>query len=161
MRLIGSFPDGIGYGNVSIRTGSDQFIISGTATGNKKELTETDYSFVTRYNIEKNEVECTGLSKASAESLSHAAVYLGDPEIQSVIHIHNLVLWERYLDVLPTTPQTAEYGTPELAFAILKLFEKKEVSTSQVIIMGGHKEGIITFGKSVEGAGLNMLKLLE
>ena len=76
---------------------------------------------VDRYDFLKNEIHCTGKIRASAESLTHAAVYEARPEAMAVIHIHNLDLWEKYKGIMPTSPYTAEYGTPEIALAIKSL----------------------------------------
>jgi len=114
LSLIGAYPNGIGFGNVSIRTIGNEFIISGSATGNIKQLFKKDYSLVKDYNIKKNIIYCEGLTKASSESLSHAAVYESNPEIKAVIHIHNLGMWNKYKNNLPTTNEKAEFGTQKL-----------------------------------------------
>ena len=45
--LIGAYPDGIGYGNISVRVPeSDQFYISGTSTGGIPELDVIHYPLV-------------------------------------------------------------------------------------------------------------------
>jgi len=75
------------------------------------------------------------------------------------VHIHNLQLWEKYLDVLPTTSKEVEYGTPEMAFEIGKIMSLPETLDKKVFVMGGHKEGLISFGKTVEEAALIILSL--
>lgn len=158
--LIGAYPDGIGYGNISIRVPqTDQFYISGTATGGIPELDQLHYPLVERCNPLLNAIWCRGLIKASAESMSHGAIYAASTEVGAVVHIHNLELWEKYLDVLPTTDRTVEYGTPEMAFEISKIMTLPETRDKKVFVMGGHKEGIIAFGKTVEEATLTILAL--
>ena len=71
---IGVYDNGIGFGNISIRYHDRPFIISGTATGALKVLNENHYVLVNDYNLQLNSVTCTGLIKASSESLSHAAI---------------------------------------------------------------------------------------
>jgi len=158
--LIGAYPDGIGYGNISIRVpNTDQFYISGTATGGIPELDQLHYPLVERCNPLLNAIWCRGLIRASAESMSHAAIYAASTEVGAVVHIHNLQLWEKYLDVLPTTDKTVEYGTPEMANEISKIMTLPETRDKKVFVMGGHKEGIIAFGKTVEEASLTILAL--
>jgi ribulose-5-phosphate 4-epimerase/fuculose-1-phosphate aldolase len=143
--LIGAYPDGIGFGNLSIRNSSNSFIISGSATGNLTLLLKEHYSLVTDYNIIKNRVSCIGLSKASSESMSHAIIYDSNPKVNAVIHIHHKDMWDCYFEKLPTTRKRAKFGTPEIAMEIKNLADK----SSGIIIMGGHPEGIITYGKSL------------
>ncbi len=143
--LIGAYPDEIGFGNLSIRSNKNDFIISGSATGNFKTLLKEHYSLVTNYDIVNNSVSCIGLSKASSESLSHAVIYDSNPKVNAVIHVHNKDMWDCYLEKLPSTRIKAKFGTPEIALEIKKLADK----SSGIIIMGGHPEGIITYGKSL------------
>jgi L-ribulose-5-phosphate 4-epimerase len=158
--LIGSYPDGIGYGNLSVRLpDSDQFYISGTSTGGIPELAEMHYSLVERCDPALNVIWCRGLIKASAESMSHAAIYQSNPEIGAVVHIHNLHLWQKYVEVLPTTDQKVEYGTPEMAWEIGRIMTLPATLKNKIFVMGGHKEGIIAFGRSVEEAALMILEL--
>jgi ribulose-5-phosphate 4-epimerase/fuculose-1-phosphate aldolase len=143
--LIGAYPNGIGFGNISIRNNKNDFIISGSATGNFRDLSKKHYSLVKDYNIHKNSVLCEGLNKVSSESLTHAAIYETNLDVNAVIHIHHETMWSRYLDDLPTTDKKAEFGTPEIAMEIKKLANHN----SGIIIMGGHREGIIAYGKSL------------
>ena len=157
-KLIGANPDGIGYGNISIRNGKSTFIITGTATGIKTALSIEDYVLITGYNLSKNQVICTGEKRASAETMSHAAVYEGNSGIEAIIHIHHLGLWEKLRDKLPTTSYEVEYGTPQMAYEIIRLFRETDVFYSKIFVMGGHKEGIISFGKNLNEAGDVILK---
>jgi len=157
--LIGCYPGDIGYGNISIRSGAG-FIITGSATGCREKLTKDDYTMVDCYDFLSNEIHCTGKIRASAESLTHAAVYEARPETMAVIHIHNPDLWERYKGVMPTSPDTAEYGTPEIAMAIRNLCLNDNIKSNQVIIMGGHTEGIIAFGNDLDDAGNKVLGII-
>ena len=157
--LIGCYPGDIGFGNISIRSGSG-FIITGSATGCRERLTKDDYTRIDHYDFRKNEIHCTGRIKASSESLTHAAVYEARPGTMAVIHIHSLVLWEKYKGIMPTSPDTAEYGTSEIALAVRNLCLNNNIKGDEVIIMGGHKEGIIAFGNDLEAAGSKILGML-
>lgn len=159
-RLIGIYPDGIGYGNISVRiSGSDTFCISGTATGGLPELTRNHYAIVERCDPDRNTVWCSGAINASAESMSHSAIYSSNPEIDAVVHIHNRLLWEKYLGVLPTTSPEVEYGTPAMAAEITRILSQPATLQKRVIIMGGHEEGIIAFGNTMEEAAKSILML--
>jgi L-ribulose-5-phosphate 4-epimerase len=157
--LIGCYPGNIGYGNISIRSGSG-FIITGSATGCSENLLKDHYVRVDHYDFLTNEIHCSGKIKASAESLTHAAVYEARPEVMAVIHIHNLDLWDKYKGLMPTSPENAEYGTPEIALAVRSLCLNDKITGNEVIIMGGHKEGIIAFGSDLDVAGNKVLAIL-
>lgn len=148
--LIGAYPNKIGYGNISIK--NKDVIITGSATGNYKKLDNKHYSRITRYNLKKNELFCSGSIKASSESLTHEALYECSKEIKAVIHVHNLKMWSKYLDKLPTTSKDATYGTPEIAKEIKRLYQESEFKKKKIAVMGGHKEGIIVFGKDLKEA---------
>ncbi|MEI6139325.1 MAG: class II aldolase/adducin family protein [Mariniphaga sp.] len=158
--LIGAYHDGIGYGNISARVPQrDRFYISGTATGGIPELDHFHYPLVERCDTAFNALWCRGLIKASSESMSHAAIYSAIPEVGAVVHIHSRKLWDKYVDALPTTDRNVQYGTPEMASEIGRLMTHSNTLEKKVIVMGGHDEGIISFGKTVEEAALAVLNL--
>lgn len=158
--LIGAYPDGTGYGNISVRVPqSNQFYISGTSTGGIPELSQIHYALVERCDPAQNALWCRGLIKASAESMSHAAIYSASSEVGAVVHIHDRKLWEKYLDILPSTDKKVEYGTPEMSYEILRIMTDPRTMDKRVFVMGGHEEGIISFGKTVEEAALTILAL--
>jgi hypothetical protein len=158
--LIGAYPSGIGYGNISIRIPqTNQFYISGTATGGIPELDQIHYPLVEACDPAQNTIWCRGLIKASAESMSHSAIYLANNEVGAVVHIHDLNIWEKYLDKLTTTSKEVEYGTPEMAFEISRIMTLPETLNNRIFVMGGHREGIISFGRTVEEAAQAILAL--
>ncbi|MDP3433617.1 MAG: class II aldolase/adducin family protein [Bacteroidota bacterium] len=155
--LIGMYPDGIGFGNISVKSGqSASFIITGSATGQFEKLDQSHYAMVTEYDFEKNSIYCSGMTKASAESLTHASIYQSLPEVGSVVHVHNLWLWEKLLNDYPTTSAEIEYGTPEMAYAVGKL--ASEIN-EKIIVMGGHREGILAFGSNLTEATTEIIKI--
>ena len=151
--LIGMYSNGIGYGNLSTRNHSDTFYVSGSATGGKNTLKEEDYSIVNDWDIKTNTLQCAGRTKASSESLSHAASYEANAQIKAVIHIHSAALWAKYKGVLPTSSDKAAYGTPEIAIEIKNLVRSSADKTTGIIIMGGHEEGILSYAESLQEAG--------
>lgn len=159
--LIGAYANGIGFGNISIRNHGRSFIVSGSATGGLTTLSAGHYAVVNDYNLEQNSITCTGPVKASSESLSHAAIYECMQQANAVIHIHSLSAWERLLLKVPATGEHVSYGTPEMANEIKRLFKETDVMDEKIIVMGGHKEGIITFGKTLAEAGAVLLNNLN
>lgn len=152
--LIGAYNNGIGYGNISHRFDiKDQFIISGSGTGNLNTLEKDHYSLVTNIDIAKNTLDCTGPILASSESMSHGVIYEECSDLRGVIHVHHKELWQKLLDKVPTTSETAEYGTPEMAYEIQRLFRETDLMEKKILVMKGHEEGIFTFGESLEEAG--------
>ena len=159
--LIGVYDNGIGFGNISIRIGDlEQFIITGSATGSVKSLDGRHYTRVVDFDLGKNSLTCEGPIKASSESLTHAAIYRIDSKINAVIHIHNLDLWKRLIGRVPTTSGGVEYGTPEMAREVVRLFRETDVRNKRILVMGGHREGIVSFGSDLNEAGEIILSFL-
>lgn len=153
MDLIGAYENGVGFGNLSMRSGNNnQFVITASATGDIPELEPGHYVRVSSVNIDDNAVMCSGPLKASSESLSHAAIYMSDPGTNAVVHVHDVELWEELKDKVPTTSPDMEYGTPGLAREIQRLFRESDVFEQRIIIMGGDRSGIITFGHDMDEA---------
>ncbi len=74
-QLIGAYPDGVGYGNISMRPENSAFLITGIATGNIEQLTSKHYTRVTSFDVTSNAITCQEPIKASSESLTHAIIY--------------------------------------------------------------------------------------
>ncbi len=160
--LIGAHEDGVGFGNVSARVGgSDEFIITGTATGNLKTLDGRHYAKVTDFDIDKNRLTCVGPVQASSEALSHAAVYLSCADVNAVVHVHCLSLWRKLIGKVPTTSHDALFGTPAMAREIMRLFREGGAQKKGVIVMGGHREGLLFFGKDLDEAEKVVLDYLD
>ncbi|HEY2341482.1 MAG TPA: class II aldolase/adducin family protein [Chthoniobacteraceae bacterium] len=150
MGLIGVYPNGIGYGNVSLRPANDlRFFIAGSATGEIAETGPEHYAKVVDFDFERNWVRCGGPIQASSEAMTHAAIYVADPEARAVLHVHDAALWYRLLDLVPTTSRDAPYGTPAMAREIGRLFRETDVRERRIIAMAGHEDGIVTFGPTI------------
>ena len=155
--LIGSYDNGIGFGNISIRLGNtEQLIISGTQTGAIANLTASHYTKVTEFNWRANYVVCEGEIKASSETMTHAAIYTAS-QANAVVHVHHQQLWERSLDRLPTTNPNCAYGTPEMAEEIIRLCREPQTQQQKIIIMSGHESGVLTFGRDLNEANQILL----
>lgn len=162
--LIGVNEEGIGYGNMSTRFSGNQFIITGSATGRFNKLLNEHYTKVVKYDLEKNSLIAAGRIIASSESLTHAVLYECDQSVNVVIHIHNKDLWLKLLDKIPTTNKSVEYGTPAMAKEMVRLYNESNLKNQKILVMAGHEDGIISFGKDFNEAGnvlLEALKLLN
>ncbi|NEO27899.1 MAG: class II aldolase/adducin family protein, partial [Kamptonema sp. SIO4C4] len=147
LNLIGQYPNGIGFGNISCRDPDNPnvLIVSGTQTGHLPTLTEQHYTRVTDYNLAENNLTCVGPIKASSESLTHATLYNVSEEIQAIIHVHHWPLWEKLCYTVPTTAKDCAYGTPEMAEEMMRLFAESDLPEKRILAMSGHEEGVITF----------------
>jgi ribulose-5-phosphate 4-epimerase/fuculose-1-phosphate aldolase len=153
LRLIGLDSNGIGFGNLSVRDGASRnFYITGSATGGLPKLSLTDCVRVVDCDFKKNGLRYEGSSIPSSESLTHAAIYESDPPTSAVIHCHDLVLSATLLDSAPTTSKAVAYGTPEMAYEIMRLFKGTDVRSRKILVMAGHEGGIVTFGKNLQEA---------
>ncbi|HDR88379.1 MAG TPA: class II aldolase/adducin family protein [Bacteroidetes bacterium] len=162
MEMLGCLEDGTGFGNISLRAPTaGKFFITGTATGKFKKLHAGHFSLVEKYGIDRNEIVCTGPVRASSESLSHAAVYETLSRVNAVVHIHHAGLWKQWKNRVPTTHETAEYGTPEMAREIIRLLRESKNAEKRMVVMGGHPEGIIIFGKDLEEAMASLLAYIN
>jgi L-ribulose-5-phosphate 4-epimerase len=159
--LIGVYPDGISFGNVSVRMNPQGFLITGTATGAIPEIGPEHLCHVTSADILANRVCCRGPVPASSESLSHAAVYEILTEAAAVIHVHHLGIWQAYCGKLPTTDSQAEAGTPAMGHAITRLLKGHGSIPGGVFMMGGHREGWMAFGRDADEAGNRVLRLWD
>ena len=151
--LIGLDSNGIGFGNLSVRDdATGNFYITGSATGGLPELTSTDCVRVVAYDFARNWLRYEGAAIPSSESLTHAAIYESDSSTSAVVHCHDSVLWRTLLDRVPTTSKTVAYGTPEMAYEIMRLFKGTDVRSRKMLVMAGHEGGIVTFGKNLGDA---------
>jgi hypothetical protein len=163
--LLGRDPErygGLAYGNLSIRLPDGGFAISASQTADRATPGVTDYALVTAWNSGTNRLTATGPARPSSESLTHAALYDADPAIGCVMHVHSPVIWRRRkaLGLASTAPDIA-YGTPEMAKAMVRLYRHGGFNGHGVLAMGGHQDGVVSFGGSPDEAGAQMLLMLR
>jgi ribulose-5-phosphate 4-epimerase/fuculose-1-phosphate aldolase len=153
LQLIGVSSNGVSFGNLSVRDGvTNNFYVTGSGTGALCELTLADCAKVVAYDFNRNWVRYEGAAIPSSESLTHAAVYKSDGSVRGIIHCHDSSLWLTLLDRVPTTSNAAEYGTPEMAWEIIRLFRTGDAQQRKLFVMAGHEGGVVTFGKNLEEA---------
>ncbi len=147
--LIGAYPDGIGYGNLSLRTAGNQFAITGSATGSQRELTRTQFCLVESFSLDDNRVQSLGILHASSEAMTHGAIYASQCAAHCVMHIHSRILFDALLrQGQPATPADISYGTPAMAHSLARLASERS-QLPALFVMAGHDEGIVAFGTDV------------
>lgn len=164
--LIGQDParyDGLGYGNLSQRFGSNgQFFISGTQTGGKPELAASDYAWVLEADVLHNRLHSTGETKPSSESLTHALLYQLSDAVISVVHVHCPRLWGAASALkLPCTPASAPYGSLAMVDAVRHLWQSGALLDTPGFVMLGHQDGVVSFGPDPETATQILFDWLE
>lgn len=157
---IGFYPNGIGYGNISVRLSAYSFVVSGTQTGHLAHTTPEHYTLVDDWDIDRNTLHCIGPIQASSESLTHAALYAYSDAIRAIIHVHNRDLWQRFQGVLPTTAASVPYGTPAMAYEMRRLLSE-DLMQKRILIMAGHEEGVLVFGPSLDAAAQVLYQHLD
>jgi ribulose-5-phosphate 4-epimerase/fuculose-1-phosphate aldolase len=156
--LIAAYPDGLGFGNISMRknylhfrnTRRPQFLITGSQTGHLSDLDGRHYAMVVDFDIEAFSVSTRGAVNASSESVTHAAIYQINPSIGAVIHIHNRQIWDGMQERgYPFTSKWIPYGTYEMAVAVKDCIAD---DTQGIFVMKGHTEGVIAYGPNLSTA---------
>ncbi len=151
--LLGVDENGIGFGNVSMRDGvAGSFYVTGSGTGALPSLGLVDYAKVIVWDFERNWLRCEGRAIASAESLTHAAVYSMAADVRAVVHGHDVDLWRSLRERGVATGAHVPYGTPEMAREVQRLFRETDVRARNIFAMAGHKDGIVAFGQDFQEA---------
>lgn len=147
--LIGVYPDGVGYGNVSIRASGNQFVITASATGSHSALQRDQFSLVESFSVEQNRVQSRGSLSASSESMTHGAIYEANRDVNCVIHIHSRRLFDHLIkQAWLATSADIPYGTPAMARQVARLVAAQP-GLPVLFAMAGHAEGIIAYGADV------------
>ncbi|MCB1171697.1 MAG: class II aldolase/adducin family protein [Leptospiraceae bacterium] len=156
--LIGVYPDGISFGNLSLRAshpgdGHPGFFITGTQTGYIENLDESHIAFADRCDIHANYLRSTGPIQASSEAMTHYMIYSVDPEINAVVHVHSPEMWKYWMDRAPTTGRDVPYGTPEMAGAVEDLvLQRPSEEAAGFLVMAGHEDGVMSYGVNLDAA---------
>lgn len=165
--LVGQDParyGGAGFGNLTTRltaTGRDRpFLVTGTQTGGLRDLELSQLCVVDDWDETRNLVWSHGPILPSSESMTHGALYADDRRIRFIFHGHSPTIWHNAARAgLPITGPSIAYGTPEMAEAVRRL--RRENPGRRVIVMGGHEDGVISWGASGEEAGRAMADALR
>lgn len=158
--------EGAGFGNISARVGpfpgglgARAFLITGTQTGGRHCMDLGGLSLVRRYELARGVVHSEGEITPSSESMTHGALYDLGPHIRFVVHAHCPEIWRaaRTLRLPITAPQIA-YGTPQMALEIQRMARTR--LNQGVLVMGGHQDGVLAFGRSAEETSSALLTTL-
>lgn len=171
LKLLGQDPtrySGWGFGNVSRRLEpfdappeQRRYVITGTQTGAIADLRPEHFVVVTECHPAQNTTVAEGPVQPSSESMTHGAVYAADCDIRWVMHVHSPEIWRNAAALgLPITDPAIPYGTPEMSAAVLGLFATTDVCEQRIFSMGGHEDGIVSFGRTAEEAGIALLSIL-
>jgi ribulose-5-phosphate 4-epimerase/fuculose-1-phosphate aldolase len=152
---------GAGFGNVSGRVGAPSsprgqrpFLVSGTQTGGLSCAGLSTFCVVTAWDQANNRVVSHGPVRPSSESMTHGAIYDLGAHIRFVLHGHSPALWRRARALgLPVTADGVAYGTPGMAREVQRLYRETRLADQGVLAMGGHEDGVVVFGRTLEEAG--------
>ncbi|MCA1804873.1 MAG: class II aldolase/adducin family protein [Xanthomonadaceae bacterium] len=163
--LLGRDParyGGLAFGNLSLRLAGNGFAISASQTADSPMPSARDYSQVTDWDCSTNRVIAQGPARPSSESLTHAALYDADPVIGCIIHGHSPSIWKLRDSLgLASTVEQVAYGTPEMAIEMDRLYRTQGFDRHGVLAMGGHQDGVVSFGRDPDEAGWEMVQLLR
>lgn len=170
-RLIGQDPErygGYGFGNISRRLDpfeapphARRFVITGSQTGGLPHLTGAHYALVRESHPDQNLIAAEGPILPSSESLTHGTLYALDADLRYVMHVHSPELWRHAAALgLPVTRPDVPYGSPEMSDEVRRLFHETDVVQHRLFAMGGHEDGLVSFGRTAEEAGTVLLTYL-
>jgi L-ribulose-5-phosphate 4-epimerase len=171
LELLGQTPsryEGYGFGNISRRIEPFAasptrrgFVITGTQTGGVIDAQPEHYVTVKECYPARNLVVAEGPVRPSSESMTHGAIYAQDSRIRWVMHGHSPHIWRNAAALsIPITDATVPYGTPEMSAEVARLFRATDVRRQRVFSMGGHDDGVVSFGRTAEEAGAALLNSL-
>ena len=161
LQLIGEDAQGLGYGNMSVRLyATPTFLITSSQSSGLLDVDQQHFARVTVVDLDKNCLRSVGERPPSSEALTHAALYQTNGGIRAVVHVHSRDIWTAWRDRLPTSRDEVLYGTPEMAYEMIRLHKRSALGRLGVIVMGGHQDGVIAFGPSLADAAGAILGLL-
>lgn len=157
---------GAGYGNLSMRfsapskpRGERCFYITASQTSGLEKISADHLVEVKKYSLTENKIVSAGQYKPSSESLTHGAIYDLSPQIRAVIHVHSPKIWRNASRLkLPISDSQASFGTIAMAYAAQKLYQHSHLPEVQIFAMGGHEDGVIAFGKSLDEAAQRLIQ---
>lgn len=159
--LIGVYPDGVGFGNVSVRTEEGRFLISASATGSQRLLRAEQYCGIESFEPEHNQVQFWGIGPPSSESMTHGALYAARADVGCVLHVHHRALFDYLLaSGAAHTKADVAYGTPAMASAVAQLLTLHP-DLPLVFAMAGHDEGVIACGADIDRTLAILLQIHE
>lgn len=171
LKLLGQDPGryaGWGFGNISCRLEpfsapptQRSFVITGTQTGDIADLGPEHFVKICECYPAQNLTVAEGPVRPSSETMTHAAVYALDSRIRWVMHGHSPHIWHGAARLgIPTTDVAVPYGTPEMSAEVARLYRTSDMRKRRIFSMGGHEDGICSFGRTAGEAGAVFLAAL-
>jgi hypothetical protein len=94
--------------------------------------------------------------------MTHGAIYDLGPHIRGVLHGHAPDLWRRAAELgLPRTRPEVAYGTPDMAREMRRLYGATGLAEQQILVMTGHEDGVVAFGRTLDEAGAVLVRALS
>ena len=153
---------GLGFGNLSKRMEDGTFLITASQTGHLEKLTPAEYVRIEGFNPAQNLVRAKGLKEPSSEAMTHLAIYESDPAISHVFHVHCPEIWTARDELnIPATKPDIECGTVEMFYEVRRMLENWDDPQRTILAMGGHRDGIMSWGKTALHAGSILLSYLS
>ena len=145
---------GLGYGNVSRRVpGAPGFAITASQTSGLADAGAEHLVWVRRWDLGRFQVEAEGALPPSSESLTHAMLYAGDPQVNWVLHGHCPDIWQNAEAAgLAAIGAEVGYGSPQMAEAVAALLRANS-ARPLVFVTLGHEDGVFACGGSAEATG--------
>ncbi len=148
-KLIGVYPNGVGFGNLSVRTQGRLFVVTASATGGMRTLAKEHYCLVEEFSTVENRVQSMGPLPASSEAMTHGAIYAAHAAVQCVMHVHSRPMFDYWMSQGQlSTPANIPYGTPAMAQAVSALVVAQP-GLPVLFAMAGHDEGMVAYGADV------------
>ncbi len=152
--------DGLGFGNISLRSPGGYWVTA-TATGSLALLDAPHIPEVTHADPQTNTIYSRGEFPPSSEALTHGALYSAIPEAGAIVHGHCSDIWQRRHRLKYfSTAEHVEYGGPAMAMAVIDGANKLDRPISGTLIMGGHQDGILCWGRDLAQASLLIIQVL-
>ena len=165
LELIGQARErygGLGYGNVSRRVpGAAQgFVITASQTSGIADAGIEQLVWVRRWDLGRFQVEAEGALPPSSETLTHAMLYAGDPQVSWVLHGHCPDIW-RGAEAMGLAAIGADvgYGSTQMAEAVSALLRTHR-TRPLVFVTLGHEDGVFACGGSAEATGGALVAVL-
>ncbi len=165
LKVIGQIGE-VSFGNVSHRLSDSAFAISQSNTGGKRQLCSDEFFIVEIDNQDFSSLNfirgsMTETRKPSRDTAIHGALYSASKEINVVVHFHHPFIWKDFYEVFPTTSENSPECSIELAKEVFNICKSLDLENSWIIILGSHKDGILTFGNNLETLEKKIISLLE
>ena len=163
LELLGEDPQrygGFGYGNLSLRNGRGDFVITASQSSGETNFTDHDLVEISSVDFANFRVDARGSRPPSSEALTHAMLYAADDAVCVVFHVHSPEIWKASAALsLPATAADVPYGTPAMAEAVAALMVE-EPQRPLLFVTAGHEDGVFVAGATLDECGSDLVSCL-